>query len=97
MAGLPVSEIMTALASLEGWEYVEGGLRKTFTLPSYTAGLMFASAVGTLAESMNHHPDLHIGYKKVTISVMTHDDGNVVTQHDLTLAQRIEGLGYPSK
>ena len=97
MAGLPVSEVMSALASLSGWEYHEGTLRKTFVLPSYPAGLMFASAVGTLAESMDHHPDLHIGYKKVTITLTTHDAGNAVTQHDLMLAQRIEGLGYPSK
>ena len=58
---------------------------------------MFASAVGTLAESMDHHPDLHIGYKKVTITLTTHEAGNVVTHHDLTLSQRIEGLGYRSR
>ena len=97
MAGLPVSEIMSALASLEGWQYADGTISKTFTFPNYPAGLMFASAVGTLAESLNHHPELLIGYKRVIVTFTTHDDGSVITQYDLNAAQRIEQLGYPSR
>lgn len=92
---LTEAEIQSALADLSGWAYDDGKISKTYELPSYTAGLAFATAVGTIAEGLNHHPDLTIGYKKVTVLFTTHDDGNVVTAKDIEAAQRVEALGYP--
>lgn len=93
---LSEADIQSALADMDGWSYSDGKISKTYELPSYTAGLAFATAVGTLAEGMNHHPDMSIGYKKVTVTFTTHDDGNVVTQKDIDAAKRIETLGYPN-
>lgn len=92
---LTEAEINSALESLGGWEYSAGAITKTYTLPSYPAGLAFATAVGMIAEGLNHHPDLTIGYKKVTVLFTTHDDGNVVTKKDIEAAKRIEALEYP--
>ena len=88
-------EITKALENLNGWEYSDGKITKTYAMPSYPAGLAFASAVGIIAEGLNHHPDLTIGYKKVTVLFTTHDDGNVVTEKDIEAATRIEALDYP--
>jgi 4a-hydroxytetrahydrobiopterin dehydratase len=90
------ADIQNALKELDGWQYSDGKISKTYELPSYTAGLAFATAVGTMAEGMNHHPDMSIGYKKVTVTFTTHDQGNVVTENDVKAAKRIETLGYPS-
>jgi 4a-hydroxytetrahydrobiopterin dehydratase len=93
---LEEAAIKEIMATLNGWEYADGVISKTYQLPSYPAGLMFASAVGTLCEGMDHHPDMHIGYKKVTVSFTTHDSGNVITQKDIDAARQVEALGYPA-
>lgn len=93
---LSEAEIQSALADLDGWTYTDGRISKTYTLPNYPAGLGFATAVGMMCEGMNHHPDMSIGYKKVTVTFTTHDDGNVVTQKDVDAAKKIDTLGYPA-
>ena len=92
---LSESDIQTALADLNGWAYADGAISKTYALDSYMAGLAFATAVGTVCEGLGHHPDMTIGYKKVTVAFTTHDDGNVVTQNDIAAAKKVETIGYP--
>lgn len=92
---LTAKEINDALESLTGWEAKNDMLVKTFTLPSYLAGLAFATAVGTICEGMDHHPDMSIGYKKVTISFTTHDADSKITAADVKAAKAVEALGYP--
>jgi 4a-hydroxytetrahydrobiopterin dehydratase len=91
------SEIQEALSHLQGWEREGDKLIKTYKLPSYAAGLMFATAVGTLAEGHDHHPDLYIGYKKVRVEFTTHDAGNKISRKDVDIAQAIEALPYPKE
>ncbi len=57
--------------------------------------LAFAAAVGVTAEGLNHHPDLAIGWRKVTVSFTTHDAGNKLTEKDFAAAAAIDALGYP--
>lgn len=90
-------EITTALADLDGWERHSDSLVKTFSLPSYAAGLMFATLVGAIAEGHDHHPDMTVGYKKVTVSFSTHDAGDKISQKDVDMARAINALPYPPK
>ena len=92
---LSPDEITQHLSQLDGWEAEGDMLTKTYALPNYMAGLAFATAVGTIAEAHNHHPDLSIGYKKVTVSFTTHDAGSKITEKDINAATAIEALGYP--
>ncbi|MBI4828861.1 MAG: 4a-hydroxytetrahydrobiopterin dehydratase [Nitrospinae bacterium] len=78
-----------------GWKETGGALSRAFTFPTYLAGLEFASAVGREAERQNHHPDILIGYKKVTVTTTTHDAGNTVTERDRKLAAAIDALARP--
>jgi 4a-hydroxytetrahydrobiopterin dehydratase len=89
------AEVYDALKSLSGWEHQDNRIVKTYEVPAYLAGLTFASAIGTLAEAHNHHPDLYIGYKKVRVELSTHDAGNRVSHLDIALARAIDGLHYP--
>ncbi len=97
MARTPLSpeQIDAALESLPGWARDGEMLSKTYTLPSYPAGLMFASAVGAISEKLDHHPEMVIGYKRVTVRFCTHDAGNIITQADVDAARAVEALGYP--
>ena len=91
MLPLTDSEITSALHDLPGWSMVEGMLIKSYAFSTYKDGLVFAVAVGHWADSMNHHPDMMIGYKTVTISLVTHDLGGIGPM-DVDLAREIETL-----
>lgn len=89
------AEIASRLEALPGWERDGDRIVKTYKMDSYLAGLAFASAVGVLAEAQDHHPDLAIGWKRVTVSYNTHDAGGKITDKDLKAAEAVEALGYP--
>lgn len=96
-AALDTQAIENGLATLAGWQRDGGAITKTYTFDSYVAGLAFATAVGVVCDGLNHHPDLTIGWKKVTVIFTTHDAGSQITQHDLDAAQAVERLGYPKR
>ena len=87
--------ISEGLAMLDGWERDGDRIRKTFKLDSYLAGLALATAIGTVCEGMNHHPDMVIGWRRVEVSFTTHDAGSKISQKDLDAAKKVDALGYP--
>lgn len=89
------ADIEAQLADLAGWERDGDAISKTFELDSYVAGLALATAIGTVCEGLNHHPDMMIGWRKVTVSLTTHDAGHKISQKDIDAATKIEALGYP--
>jgi pterin-4a-carbinolamine dehydratase len=46
-----------------------------------------------VAEDLNHHPDITIKWKLVTVTCCTHDAHNQITKFDTRLAERIDSLG----
>ena len=90
------AEIKTGLAKLNGWARDGDELVKEFRFDDYLAGLAFAAGVGVIAEGLNHHPDLVIGWRRVRVSFTTHDAGSKLTAKDFAAAEAIDGLGYPS-
>jgi len=89
------ADIVERLEGLKGWDRVGDKLVKTFKLDSYLAGLALATTIGTIAEGFDHHPDLMIGYKKVTVEFTTHDAGNKLSEKDFKVAAAIDALPYP--
>jgi 4a-hydroxytetrahydrobiopterin dehydratase len=87
-------EITARLAQLPGWERADDTITKTYKLERYMAGLAFASAVGTIAEGLDHHPDILIQWRKVTVTYYTHSAGNKITHKDFDAATAIEALPY---
>lgn len=77
----------TALVTLEGWTDIDGALERTFELPSFAEALAFVNRVGELAESEDHHPDIAISYRKVTLRWWTHTAGGI-TDRDRDLAEK---------
>ena len=75
------------MATPEGWNEVEGALERTFELADFKEALAFVNRVGELAESENHHPDIAIHYKRVTLRWSTHSAG-AITDRDVELAKR---------
>ncbi len=94
-AALSDQEINASLAKLNGWARDGDELTKEFRFDNYLSGLAFASSVGVIAEGLNHHPDLFIGWRRVSVSFTTHDAGSKLTSKDFAAAVAIDALGYP--
>lgn len=88
---LTPDELDNGLRELRGWAVEGGMLTKTFTFDCYQKGLVFASTVGYVADSLDHHPDLSILYQRVVVAMSTHSV-NGLSPYDLELARRIDAL-----
>jgi 4a-hydroxytetrahydrobiopterin dehydratase len=65
-------------------------INRKFTTKNFQAAIDCITAIGTLAEELNHHPDLHItNYREVHIELYTHKLSGV-TENDIVLAHRID-------
>ncbi len=86
---LSESELQQALSELPGWEIRDGWLRRTYTTPGWPHTMALVQTIGYLAEAAWHHPDLKIGYAKVTVLLQTHRVGGI-TPSDTQLARKIQ-------
>ena len=73
------------------WQEVDGALQRTFELDSFPAALDFVNRVGALAEAEDHHPDIAISYREVTLRWWTHTAGGI-TDRDRELAAKTDLL-----
>jgi 4a-hydroxytetrahydrobiopterin dehydratase len=94
-AALTPSQIQEALAGLDGWVIEQSKLLKVYKLKDFKAALAFINLVGAEAERLNHHPDIHNSWNRVTLRLCTHDAGGQVTEKDLTLARAIQSICLP--
>ncbi|WP_214703768.1 MULTISPECIES: 4a-hydroxytetrahydrobiopterin dehydratase [unclassified Exiguobacterium] len=88
---LSQSELTDELSRLRGWQEVNGEIQKTYRLETFPEAIQFVHLVADLAESLDHHPNILIEYRDVTLTVSTHDEGGI-TEKDITLAKGCEGL-----
>lgn len=75
------------------WTVQGRHIERTFPFGTYAEGVGFALAVAQDAESHDHHPELTLRYRDVTVSYWTHDRGGV-TALDLQAAARADALYY---
>jgi 4a-hydroxytetrahydrobiopterin dehydratase len=71
----------------EGWREEDGALVREFELDGFPAAIAFVRRLAELAEAENHHPDIDIRFKRVTVRWSTHSAGGV-TDRDRKLAAR---------
>lgn len=70
---------------MAAWPEIDGALERTFELGSFVEAIAFVNRVADLAERENHHPDIAVAYKKVTLRWTTHSAGGI-TDRDRALA-----------
>ena len=91
MARLSDTEIDERLAGLEGWKRSGDAIEKQFDNGDFKGSVDFVNRLTPEAEEMNHHPDLAISWKDVTVTITTHSEGGL-TEGDFELARRIDSL-----
>jgi 4a-hydroxytetrahydrobiopterin dehydratase len=74
-----------------GWQRDGDTLVKTVTLATFPKAIAYVGQVAELAEAADHHPDIEIRWRTVTLRLTTHSAGGL-TAKDLALAQSIDGL-----
>lgn len=77
------------------WQEVDKSLYKSFKFKNFSEAFAFMTRVALLAESLNHHPKWTNEWNKVEIWLSTHDAGNIVTEKDRNLAQKIDQIFPP--
>lgn len=89
---LTPNQLDMEMKQLPDWKMNSAGeIEKIFTFTGFPQSLMFVQAVGLLAESKNHHPDILIQWNKVKLGLTTHD-ANGLTSKDFELAKLIGAL-----
>ena len=83
------------MAGTDAWNEVDDALERTFEFEGFREALGFVNRVGELAEAENHHPDIAIDYRRVTLRWWTHTAGGV-TERDRELAEKSAALARPS-
>ncbi|NIX75355.1 4a-hydroxytetrahydrobiopterin dehydratase [Microvirga terricola] len=91
MKPLNDSERAELLRNLDGWTMVEGrdAIRKQFVFDDFNAAFGWMTRVALAAEKMDHHPEWSNVYRKVDVTLSTHD-ANGLTRRDIELAQKMD-------
>tara|TARA_B100001175_G_C19136284_1_gene461392 strand:- start:62 stop:352 length:291 start_codon:yes stop_codon:yes gene_type:complete len=76
---------------LSNWSLSDDGIYRWISRDISTNIGRVVNDIWDLAEDANHHPDMMVGYKGISVKLMTHDK-NAITDKDINLAHKIENL-----
>lgn len=87
-------EAEVLMKQLNAWTLSGDGkwLSKEFTFKDFKEALRFTNAVGALAESEGHHPDLQLSWGKAVVELTTHAIKGL-SENDFILAAKIDKIG----
>lgn len=92
MYKLTDEQISEALKELNGWEYKDGSIKKTYKTKNFPSTMGFVTAIGGFCQKRNHHPDyILMKFKEVEVSFSTHQVGGI-TQNDIDIALDLENI-----
>jgi 4a-hydroxytetrahydrobiopterin dehydratase len=79
------------LKQVPTWEIANNELRKTFKFKNYYETIAFVNATAFVSHREDHHPDMEVGYNKVTMRYSSHSAGGL-TENDFICAARMDLL-----
>jgi 4a-hydroxytetrahydrobiopterin dehydratase len=94
MALLSESELAGHVKGLDGWAVERGALQKTFVFAGFPEAVAFVGRLVPEAESADHHPDIAINYRRVTLRWTTHSEGGI-TLRDIDGARMADRHAQP--
>lgn len=89
MAVLSQAVVIERLRALDGWRLDGAAIAKRFTFAGFPEAVAFVNRLVPGAEAADHHPDLTISYRRVTVSFTTHSEGGI-TEKDFAGAAAAE-------
>jgi len=91
---LSAEDVRQHLPAVPKWRLSADGkhIRREWRVKDFATALDFFARVGQVAETEDHHPDLHLtGYRNVALELSTHAVGGL-TENDFILAAKIDQL-----
>lgn len=76
---------------MSNWSEINNHLERKIKTPDFMTSLNLVTAIAILAEEINHHPDVKLGWGYLDITLTTHDEKKI-TSKDYLLADRIDKL-----
>jgi len=88
-------EIRQHLDKLNGWTLKGDAITKQYTFAGFPEAVRFIDRLVPVAESADHHPDILINYKRVTLTYSTHSEGGLTLKDfdGAEAADRLAGGG----
>ena len=77
MAKIPQQDVPKRLQKLPGWTFAGEAISRQFTFAGFPDAVAFIVRLGFAAEAVDHHPDLVVNYKRVTVTYSTHSEGGL--------------------
>ena len=77
---------------LPAWQVGDGRLVRDVEAPSFPAAIEWVVLIAEAAESMDHHPDIDIRWRRLHLELSTHSAGGRITDLDVALAERIDAI-----
>jgi 4a-hydroxytetrahydrobiopterin dehydratase len=74
---LSQAEISERMKALHGWRLEQNAIEKQFTFKDFPEAVAFVNRLVPEAEAADHHPDIHINYKRVNLVYSTHSEGGL--------------------
>lgn len=78
---LSEQDVERQLKTLQGWALEGRAIRKQYTFNDFPGAVAFVNRLVPDAEAADHHPDIMINYRRVTLLYSTHSEGGL-TQKD---------------
>jgi 4a-hydroxytetrahydrobiopterin dehydratase len=77
----------------QGWRIADDGksLHRAFAFADFADALSLANAVGWIANSEDHHPEIELGWGYCRVAYSTHSVGGL-TVNDFICAAKIDAL-----
>jgi len=91
MPKLAQNEIADRMRTVPGWVLEGDSIKKQFTFKDFLEAVAFVDRLAPEAERADHHPDILINYKRVTLTYTTHDSGGL-TEKDFAGAATADRL-----
>ena len=86
---LEPDNIESKLRDLPGWSVDGNAIGRQFTFATFPDAIAFVTRLAFDAEAADHHPDLTISYRRVTVKWSTHSEGGV-TEKDIEGARQAD-------
>ena len=77
---LSPADVDQRMKSLSGWSLQGDEIRKQYTFTDFPEAVAFVNRLVPEAEAADHHPDVLINYKRVTLTYSTHSEGGLTVK-----------------
>jgi len=77
---LSSTEVQQRIKNLKGWSLDGDAIKKQYTFTGFLEAIAFVNRLAPKAEEADHHPDILINYKRVTLTYSTHSEGGLTAK-----------------